>query len=179
MTVVAFWTTMRIEWIWRVPQLLLPPILVLARREGAEKLGLSGKNFFKNIELGILVAALLTAVTAPLYLRFYPSKMPTDLYLDVWLWVIIFASINIFAIEIFYRGCLQTKLTAMVGFAPGLIVTSLLCGLDFFEFKIFGPVFTVGVAFILGFLYFKTRSLVATVTAHLLWVLFLVAVAAS
>jgi len=178
-TVAAFKTAMRIEWIWRIPQVLLPVILVLARRESLAKLGLTKKNLFKNLELGILAAALLAAATAPLYLKISPAIMPTTLYFDVWLWVTIFASVNIFAIEIFYRGCLQTRLAAVVGFAPGLVATSLLCGLDFFELNVFGPVTVVIAALAFGFLYHKTRSIAATVTAHILWVLFVMAAAAS
>lgn len=178
-TIIAFWTSMRIEWIWRVPQVLLPVTLVLARRESLTELGLTKENLFRNLEFGILVAALLAAATAPLYLEIFPVIMPASLYPDVWLWVTIFALVNVFAIEIFYRGCLQTKLTAVVGFLPGLAATSLLCGLDFFEFKVFGPVIAVIAALVFGLLYHRTRSLAATATAHILWILFVMAASAS
>ena len=178
-TIVALCNPLRIEWIWRVPQVILPFVLVAARRESIKTLGLTAKNILANLKLGIVVAALLTVGLAPLYLGLWPAKMPSDLYLDVWFWIIIFSAVNGIVIELFYRGCLQPKLAAVTGATPAIVGTALLCGLDLFEFMVFGPVVVVIAALAFGALYHRTGSLVAPVTAHILWFLLTAAVVAS
>ncbi|KXB01432.1 hypothetical protein AKJ35_00385 [candidate division MSBL1 archaeon SCGC-AAA833F18] len=168
-TIMAFYTPLKIEWVWRAPQLLVPFAILLVHHKSVKSIGLDVRNFPQNMGLGILAAILLTVGLAPIYLWLWSPTMPTSLYLDVWAWVTIFVIANALVIEIFYRGGLQSRLTKLTGFMPALIITSLLCGIDFFEFMIFGPITAVIAAAVSGFLYYKTETLVAPITAHILW----------
>ncbi|KXB02501.1 hypothetical protein AKJ43_01685 [candidate division MSBL1 archaeon SCGC-AAA261D19] len=178
-TIMAFYAPIKIEWVWRVPQVILPFVIVQVRHESIKRIGLHLKNFFQNLGVGIATAALLTVGLAPIYLWLWPPVMPTSLYFGVWVWASLFIVTNAFVIELFYRGCLQPRLKALTGAMPALAITSLLCGLDFFEFMIFGPITAVLAAVAFGFLYYKTRSLVAPVAAHILWFLFVMVVVVS
>lgn len=149
--------------------MLVPFAILLVHHKSVKSIGLDVRNFPQNMGLGILAAILLTVGLAPIYLWLWSPTMPTSLYLDVWAWVTIFVIANALVIEIFYRGGLQSRLTKLTGFMPALIITSLLCGIDFFEFMIFGPITAVIAAAVSGFLYYKTETLVAPITAHILW----------
>ncbi|MDI6819558.1 MAG: CPBP family intramembrane metalloprotease [Candidatus Hodarchaeaceae archaeon] len=165
-TVLAFETSMKIEWVWRIPQLFFPIAAVLLQHRSLESLGLTRKNFFRCMELGALAGILLTMGLAPLYLTWLQPKMPERLGSLIIFYAVIFIFVNVVAIEVFYRGYIQPQLEATIGLAPGLIVTSLLCGLDFLEYKVFDPAMIVIAALVFGFLYQKKRSLVAPLTAH-------------
>lgn len=165
-TVLAFETPMKIEWVWRIPQLLFPIAAVLLRHKSLESLGLTQKNLFRCVELGALAGILLTMGLAPLYLTRLQPTMPWRLSSLVFFYAVIFILVNVVAIEVFYRGYIQPQLEATIGLAPGLITTSLLCGLDFLEYNIFDPATIVIAALVFGFLYQKKRSLVAPLTAH-------------
>lgn len=175
-TIMAFYSPLKIEWVWRAPQLLVPFAILLARHRSVKSIGLNLKNFFQNLGFGIFTAVLLTVGLAPVYLWLWSPRMPTSLYLDVWAWAAIFVVSNALVIEIFYRGGLQSKLTKLTGVLPALVITSLLCGIDFFEFMIFGPITAVIAAAAFGLLYYETETLVAPITAHILWPLLAMAV---
>lgn len=177
--ILAFETAMKVEWAWRGLQILLPIAALLMLRRPLKGLGLTSKNIFKGIELGILAGVLLTIGLAPFYLTLIPPEMPSSLTPFVAVSAVILVVGNVAAIEIFYRGYMQPQFEAIIGRVGGLVVTSLLCGLDLLEFKILNPVTVVIAALVFGFLYQKTRTLAAPMAAHMTYLFLVIILLAS
>jgi membrane protein YqaA with SNARE-associated domain/membrane protease YdiL (CAAX protease family) len=178
-TILAFVTAMKVEWGWRALQVLLPVAALLMLRRSLKSLGLTSKGVFRDIELGVLVGVLLTIGLAPFYLTLIPPIMPASLTPFAALSAVILIVGNVVAIEIFYRAYMQPQFEAIIGRAGGLVITSLLCGLDFLEFKILNPVTVVIVALVFGFVYQKTRTLAAPMAAHMTFLLLVIVLLAS
>ena len=142
-TILAFGTAMKVEWAWRGLQLLLPIAALLMLRRPLKSLGLTSKSIFRGIELGVLASILLTIGLAPFYLTLIPPKMPSSLTPFTIISAVVLIVGNAVVIEIFYRGYMQPQFEAIIGRGLGLVATSLLCGLDFLEFKILNPVTVV------------------------------------
>ena len=168
-TILAF-PTFPVEWAWRPLQLLLPIVALLIFRRPPKSLGLSSKGMFKGIELGALAGVLLTICLAPFYMTLIPPKMGPLTFFAFGSAVVLIVS-NVIAMEIFYRGYMQSQLEMTIGRAQGLIAASLLCGLDFLEFRILNPVTVVIAALVFGFLYQRTRTLAAPMAAHMVFLL--------
>jgi membrane protease YdiL (CAAX protease family) len=178
-TALAFTVTVPlipIEWIWRVPQILFPIAVVLIQRGTLEDLGLTGgSSAAKNVDLGILTGILLAAAFLPLIYVGLWSPMPGELRWDTFFYTVCTILLTVTSIEIFYRGYLQPRFEAVTGFAPALVATSLLCGLDFFEYKLLSPAPAIIGALVFGFLFKKTRSLITPMMAHSMFIFLLIA----
>ncbi|MBS3815623.1 MAG: CPBP family intramembrane metalloprotease [Hadesarchaea archaeon] len=170
-TFMAFFSTLKIEWIWRVPQAALPWFIILVWRKATSSIGLTIRNFFKNLGWGIITAIILTIILIPIYQFIWPPKMPESLYFDVWLWMSVFVVGNVLVIELFYRGCLQTRLSNSFNPKIGIIIVSVLASFDFFEFRVFNPIIVGVAALVFSYLYYKTSSVVTPLSAHILWFL--------
>lgn len=174
LTFLSFKHSMRIEWVWRVPQALLPFVFVICRKRTIESLGLKSKNILENIKLGLITAGTLTLVLTPLYLKWLRAEIFSPSYPDAWVFISIFVIINVFVIELFYRGWIQTRLTEAGGPVLGVMGATALASFDFFEFLIFirnipGGIIVVIAALAFSYLFYKTKSLVAPLVAHVLW----------
>ncbi|KXA91794.1 hypothetical protein AKJ64_04495 [candidate division MSBL1 archaeon SCGC-AAA259E17] len=174
LTFLSFKHPMRIEWIWRVPQALLPFVFVVSRNRTIGSIGLKSENMAENLKLGVSVAGILTVVFAPLYLKWLPGDLFSPSYPAGWLFMFIFVVTNVFVIELFYRGWIQTRLTEAGGPIPGIIGASALASFDFFEFSIFprgipSVIIIVTAALVFSYLFYKTESLVTPLIAHVLW----------
>jgi len=170
-TVLAFRTAMKVEWAWRALQLLLPIAALLIMRRLPKSLGLTSKGVFRSIELGVLAGVLLAICLAPFYMTLIPPKMGGPLTFFGFGSAVVLIVSNVIAMEIFYRGYMQSQFEMTIGRVQGLIATSLLCGLDFWEFKILNPVTVVIAALIFGFLYQRTKTLAAPMAAHMVFLL--------
>ncbi|MCS7131859.1 MAG: CPBP family intramembrane metalloprotease, partial [Hadesarchaea archaeon] len=112
-------------------------------------------------------------------LTWFRPTIPKALSSLIIYYVVAFVALNVVAIEIFFRGFVQPRFETVMGKNLGLIATSLLCGFDFLEYEIFDP-FTVAVAaLVFGLLYRKTRSLAATISAHMVYFLLVMVTMAS
>lgn len=158
---------MKVEWVWRAPQLLLPIAIVLMQRRSLEGLGLTSRDAFKGAELGILAGILLVVGLAPFFLIWMPAKMPIRISSSTFAYAVIFLLTNVIAMEIFYRGYIQSRFEAVIAPTYSLVITSLLSGLDFLEYKIFNPAIIVVAALVFGFVYKRTGSLVSPIMAHI------------
>jgi len=176
-TILAFGTAMKVEWAWRGLQLLLPIAALLMLRRPLKSLGLTSKSIFRGIELGVLAGILLTIGLAPFYLTLIPPKMPSSLTPFTIISAVVLIVGNVVVIEIFYRGYMQPQFEAIIGRGFGLVATSLLCGLDFLEFKILNPITVVIAALVFGFVYQKTRTLAAPMAAHMTYLLLVILLA--
>jgi len=169
-TVLAFRTAMKVEWAWRALQLLLPIAALLILRRRPKSLGLASKGVFRGIELGVLAGVLLAICLTPFYMIMKPKMGGPLTFFGFGSAVVLIVS-NAIAMEIFYRGYMQSQLEMTIGRVHGLIATSLLCGLDFWEFKIINPVTVVIAALVFGFLYQRTKTLAAPMAAHMVFLL--------
>ncbi len=170
-TILAFEIRWMIEWIWRTPLILFPITVVLARRGTLGDLGLTGRNAARNIDLGILAGVLLAAAFL-LFIRagFWSPDVPLELSWGTFFYGACTIILSVVSIEIFYRGYLQPRFEAVAGLIPGLIATSVLSGFDFWEYKVFNPFSIAIAALVFGFLFQRTRTLVAPITAHCMFI---------
>jgi membrane protein YqaA with SNARE-associated domain/membrane protease YdiL (CAAX protease family) len=178
-TLLAFRTAMKVEWAWRAIQLLLPIAALLISQRQPKSLGLTFKGIFRGMELGVLVGVLLAICLTPFYMTLIPPKMGGPLTFFSFGSAVVLIVSNVIAMEIFYRGYMQTQLEMTIGRAQGLIATSLLCGLDFWEFKILNPLTVVIAASVFGFLYQRRRTLAAPIAAHMVFLLLIEVLFAS
>ncbi|KXA94418.1 hypothetical protein AKJ65_04460 [candidate division MSBL1 archaeon SCGC-AAA259E19] len=174
LTFLSFNHPLRIEWVWRVPQVLLPFIFIRIRNRTIASIGLKSENMAENLKFGLLGAGILTVIFAPLYLKWLSVDLFSPSYPVGWVFISIFIVTNVFVIELFYRGWIQTRLTRVGGPIPGIIGTSALASLDFFEFSIFARSIPSGIiivtaTLVFSYLFHKTESLVAPLIAHALW----------
>lgn len=167
----AFKTPMKVEWVWRILQFSIPIATIFVLGRSLKNIGLTSKNMLRGIELGILTGILLAIGLAPLYLIWMPLIMPQTLTPFRLGYAIIFITTNVMVIEIFYRGYLQTRFEAVIGGIQALIITSVLCGLDFLEYSIFHPAMIVIAALVFGFIYQRTRTLATPIAAHTTYLL--------
>lgn len=156
------------EWVWRTVQIAFPILIVFVLRNSLESIGLKLKDWKKEAKLGVLTGGVLTIILILPIRRWMPALMPTHFSgLPEFGYALLLITINVIAIELFFRGYLQPRLEILAGSLPGLIVTSFLSGMDFWEFWVFNPGIVIGISLVFGLLYLKTRSLVSPITAHI------------
>lgn len=181
-TFLAFETAMKVEWAWRGLQFILPIAALLILRRPPKSLGLTSKGIFRGTELGILAGVLLAISLAPFYLTLITPKLGGPFTFFAFGSAALLTVSDVVAMEIFYRGYMQSQFEMIIGRTQGLIATSLLAGFDFREFIILAPdkigpllvlgfVFIVIAALLYGFLYQRTRTLAAPIAAHVVFLL--------
>jgi membrane protein YqaA with SNARE-associated domain/membrane protease YdiL (CAAX protease family) len=183
-TFLAFETAMRVEWYWRGLQFILPIAALLILQRPPQSLGLTFKGIFKGTELGVLAGVLLAICLAPFYLILITPKLEVPFTFFGFGSAALLTVSDVIAMEIFYRGYMQSQFVAIIGRYQGLIATAILAGFDFREFKILdpgkvGPLLVLGFVFIAvaallyGFLYQRTKTLAAPIAAHVVFLLLL------
>jgi membrane protein YqaA with SNARE-associated domain/membrane protease YdiL (CAAX protease family) len=183
-TFMAFETAMRVEWAWRGLQFILPIAALLILRRPPKSLGLTSKGIFRGTELGVLAGVLLAICLAPFYLTLITPKLKVSFTFFGFGSAALLTVSDVVAMEIFYRGYIQSQFVTIIGRYQGLIATALLAGFDFREFKILDPgkvgpllllgfVFIAAAALLYGFLYQKTKTLAAPIAAHVVFLLLL------
>ncbi|HKD42894.1 MAG TPA: CPBP family intramembrane glutamic endopeptidase [Myxococcaceae bacterium] len=111
-----------------------------------------------NVGLGTLVGILLPLVTMPLARLFTPTGPPTHVTSAWLLWNVIQAPIE----ELIFRGGIQ-NLLGLIHPALGVLGGALTFGLA--HGRTWLPALTGGIVY--GILYWRTRSLVTPIAAHL------------
>lgn len=181
-TFLAFETAMKVEWAWRGLQFILPIAALLILRRPPKSLGLTSKGIFRGTELGVLAGVLLAICLSPFYLTLIIPKLGGPFTFFAFGSAALLTVSDVVAMEIFYRGYMQSQFEAIIGRTKGLITTAVLAGFDFREFKILdpvkiGPLLVLGFVFIViaallyGFLYQRTRTLAAPIAAHVVFLL--------
>jgi membrane protein YqaA with SNARE-associated domain/membrane protease YdiL (CAAX protease family) len=181
-TFLAFETAMKVEWAWRGLQFILPIAALLILRRPPKSLGLTSKGIFKGTELGVLAGVLLAICLAPFYLTLLTPKLGGPFTFFAFGSAALLTVSDVVAMEIFYRGYMQSQFETIIGRTQGLVATAILAGFDFREFKILdpakiGPLLVLGFVFIViaallyGFLYQRTRTLAAPIAAHVVFLL--------
>lgn len=161
-------TAWRVEWVWRTAQIAFPILMGFAFRNSLESAGLRFKDWKNGVKLGVLIGGALTIILILPMRRWMPALMPEHFSgVPEFGYALLLISINVIAIELFFRGYLQPRLEILVGSLPGLIVTSVLSGMDFWEFWVFNPGTVIGTSLVFGLLYLKTRSLFSPIIAHI------------
>lgn len=160
---------LKVEWIWRAPQLIIPLIILLFRRIPVKEIGMTGKDISKNISYGIVIGIILTSILLPVYLWLLQPNIPKLLFPSALIWMGLFVTTNVFVIEFFYRGLLQNRISKLTSPTYGIVGVSLLASMDFFELTIFDPITVALSALVFGYLYEETDSLVTPLTAHITW----------
>jgi len=181
-TFLAFESAMKVEWAWRGLQFILPIAALLIIRRPPKSLGLTFKGVFKGTELGVLAGVLLAICLAPFYLTLITPKLGGPFTFFAFGSAALLTVSDVVAMEIFYRGYMQSQFEKIIGRTQGLVATAILAGFDFREFKILdplkiGPLLVLGFVFIVvgallyGFLYQRTRTLATPIAAHVVFLL--------
>lgn len=173
---------MKEEWAWRGLQFILPIAALLILRRPPKSLGLTSKGIFRGTERGLLAGVLLTICLAPFYLTLITPKLKVPFTFFPFGSAVLLTVSDVVAMEIFYRGYMQSQFETIIGRSQGLIATAFLAGFDFREFKILDPVkigpllilgfvFIVIAALLYGFLYQRTKTLATPIAAHVAFLL--------
>ena len=122
----------------------------------------------KDLGIGLVYGLALGLVFAVPNLTFIHPQMPNQsLSGTEFGYVIALILINVGGAELFYRGYIQTRLEALTGPIKGLIIASVITGLDFWEVPVFNFYTVIILSIAIGFLYIKTNSIQSTIVAHL------------
>lgn len=154
---------------------------VVQYKDKLEALGISAKDFFRNVRYGIaayiaivpvligLVALIAAAVSA---IKYVPQKQPVvDLFLKernttFLLYTSLFAAIaGPMVEELFFRGFFYNAAKKRVGIFWATIVTASVFALLHAHLVGFLPILALGI--LLAYVYEKTGSLVSSVTVHM------------
>ncbi len=160
-------TAWRVEWVWRVTQVLLPLAISLTLRRSLKSIRFSIRDFGKNILLGLAVGVIAGSILSFPIMKWASPLMAKNLNsLSEIIYVLLLITSNIAPIEYFYRGFLQPRMEVFTGPISGAIFASILYGFDFWEYHVFNIPILIGVGIVFGSLYLKTRSLTAPILAH-------------
>jgi membrane protease YdiL (CAAX protease family) len=145
-------------------------------------LGLSFKNFFRNIAYGIAgylssVPALLLTLIATLWVvnlfKYEPPVQPVlEMFLEekrrgIIIYLAVLASVlGPVAEELFFRAFMYRALKSRFGFRTALFSTSALFAALHTTFVGFVPIFILGM--LLAYLFEKTGTIVASCTVHII-----------
>lgn len=168
-------TAWRVEWTWRLVQFAVPISLTLVFGRPLESVGLRVRNLRKEIKFGLVGGTLLSLALIPILLIWFQVNMPESISSKYELaYAFLLVLVNITSIEIFYRGYIQPRLEFLTMSIPGVIMTSLLAVLDFWELWVIqSPSILVVIGIVLGVIYMKTRSLISPLVAHLYFMMIL------
>lgn len=151
-------------------------------RQPVSEIGLTLKNFFKNVWVGIagyaaiipalLVVLFVLAVLAQLF-KYEPKPQPVvEIYLKeskehtLIFFTFFVAIVGPVIEEIFFRGFTYKALRARYGITWGILGSAAIFAALHMNFMAFFPIFALGV--FLAYIYEKTGSLVPCMTVHML-----------
>jgi membrane protease YdiL (CAAX protease family) len=174
-TLGAFKSAMKVEWVWHAILFLFPIVATLIQRAPWGSLGLTLRGKSKSIELGIVVGALLTILLTPFYFYLSPA-LPESTSPLLMGYITCHVVFGVLALEFFYRGYMQPRFETAIHPVWGVVITSLLYGFNFWEYTVFDPFTVIFVGLALGFLFQRTKSLVSSITAHLTFLLLILAI---
>ncbi|TFH03776.1 MAG: CPBP family intramembrane metalloprotease [Methanosarcina sp.] len=147
--------------------LLTIPVTIALTHQGftREQLGITFKRIGFYIPLSIIMGLLLGAgeyfIIETNYL--IPDLSIPNLLMLTFIMVFLVGLIE----EIIFRSILQTRLEVLLGSREGLVITSVLFGLMHSGYGNIGEVFyTLFVGFIIGFMFYRTRSLPLVTMIH-------------
>ena len=153
---------------WRVGQVVLPLAISLTLRHSLKNIGFNSSKIFKNAILGLGVGTIAGIILAyPIVTLTSPLMAKNLNSLSEITYILLLLISNIAPIEYFYRGFLQPRLEIFTGPLSGAIFVAILSGFDFWEYHVFNIPLLIGIGIIFSLLYLKTRSLAATILAHL------------
>ncbi|MBN1527046.1 MAG: CPBP family intramembrane metalloprotease [Candidatus Omnitrophica bacterium] len=151
-------------------------------KEGLAKLGITLKNFRRNVFYGItgyvaaipVLAAVLVATTIVINLtKYMPEKQPiVELFLKEKDATFLFYSslftaiVGPFAEELFFRGFMYSAVKKYTGVFWAMAATSALFAALHSNLAGFAPIMVLGM--LLAYLYEKTGSLVSSITVHII-----------
>jgi len=155
---------------------------VLRCKNRIRDLGLSLKNFFKNIYYGIagyiavipvlFMALLLTVILVNIF-KYKPAPQPVmEVFLEeekeaVLTYLTFFvAALGPVMEEIFFRGFLYNAIKKETGVKPALLISAVLFSFLHAHVVGFLPILVLGV--FLAYLYEKTGSLIPSITVHVI-----------
>lgn len=147
--------------------LLTIPVTIALTHQGftQEQLGITFKKLWIYIPLSIIMGFLLGVGEYNIIKTNYliPDISIPSLLILTLLMVFLVGLVE----EIIFRSILQNRLEVLLGSREGLIITSILFGLMHFGYGNIGEVFyTVFVGFIIGYMFYKTRSLPLVIMIH-------------
>lgn len=161
-------TSWRVEWTWRLIQLAFPFLMTLIPGRSLKSLGIEFKNLVDKVKPGVILGLLVAGSLGIALIIWAPPRMTEEFTTGTeaaYMFSLIL--INVAAIEAFFRGFIQPRFEIMTSSIPGVVIVSVLSGMDFWEAWLFNsPIFTIGVAMVFGLLYLKTRSIITTIVAH-------------
>lgn len=153
---------------------------VIKNGEKLRSLGLSFKNFFRNVFYGLtgyiaaipaLVAALLLIILIVKITKYVPEKQPVvELFMKEKSAAFLFFSSLFAAVvgpiieEIFFRGFMYKAFKNRIGLVRAALLTSVVFAALHTNLVGFLPIFMLGL--LLVYLYEKTGTLVASMTVH-------------
>ncbi len=147
--------------------LLTIPVTIALTHQGftREQLGITFKRLWIYIPLSIIMGFLLGVGE---YIIIKTNYLIPDISIPS---LLILTLLMVFLVglveEIIFRSILQNRLEVLLGSREGLIITSILFGLMHFGYGNIGEVFyTVFVGFIIGYMFYKTRSLPLVIMIH-------------
>lgn len=146
--------------------LIIPAAVIIAhQKESLEQVGITTKNFktymLLSVPLGFLLGLgeYLTIRTGPL--------IPDLTFINLLQLIIIMVFFVGLVEELIFRSILQTRLQEVLGVKEALIIASVLFGLMHSGYGTFYEIFYTGfVGFIMGFLFYKTKSLPFVAVLH-------------
>jgi len=146
--------------------LLLPAAVIISHQKGSlEKVGITTKNFtiymLLSVPLGFLLGLgeYLTIRTGPL--------IPDLTFINLLQLIIVMVFFVGLVEELIFRSILQTRLQEVLGVKEALIIASVLFGIMHSGYGTFYEIFYTGfVGFIMGFLFYKTKSLPFVAVLH-------------
>lgn len=167
--------TSSLPWFFIEQQYLLPAVysIILAlcvfhvheKNIKIEKLGFVTKNWPKYVIIGSLigiptgVAEYLVLTPAPAFPTFQLQYLLRDV-----IYMLLFVSL---AEEVLFRGIIQTDLQKVFGGQRGLIMTAYLFGVMHLTWRSVPELgFTFFAGYLLGYIYYRTNSLVAPIFLH-------------
>ncbi|WP_440946637.1 lysostaphin resistance A-like protein [Methanosarcina sp. T3] len=147
--------------------LLTIPVTIAITHQGftREQLGITFKRMWIYIPLSIIIGFLLGVGE---YLIIETNYLIPDISITS---LLVLTLVMVFLVglveEIIFRSILQNRLEMFLGSRSGLIITSILFGLMHSGYGNMGEIFyTFFVGFIIGFLFYRTRSLPLATMIH-------------
>ena len=147
---------------------------------GLREFGLGLENFKKGLSGGlkfgplIFILVVLSGAIIEMIKPFEGEMQPfaqlvikADSFSELFVLFLLGVFIAPLAEEIYFRGLLFPVIKGHLGLAGGIIVSGLIFGVMHFDLLRFLPLALGGMA--LAYLYHKTNSLYATITAHGVW----------
>lgn len=146
--------------------LIIPSAVIIAhQKESLEQVGITTKNFKIYMLLSIPLGFLL-GLGEYFIIRTGPL-IPDLTFINLLQLIIVMVFFVGLVEELIFRSILQTRLQEVLGVKEALIIASVLFGLMHSGYGTFYEIFYTGfVGFIMGFLFYKTKSLPFVAVLH-------------